>query len=109
MKSLATRMFVMAVPVYLSAVTFITPDNAPAPYGAEYGGQLTPQIRNECLLVAKNCATSDSTALQRAHDLRQEIKKGLDVYTSEELKTMQEQLRWIETESGSVVKNCERC
>lgn len=103
MKKLATKIFVMAVPTFFYSATFITPDNAPAPYGEEYGGQLTHQIRNECLLVAKHCATRSSTVLQRGNDLRQEIKKGLDVYTYEELKTMQEQLKWIETESGNVL------
>lgn len=109
MKRLATRIFAMAVPVFSLAVTFIAPDNAPAPYGEEYGGQLSLQIRNECLLAAKNCAARASTVLQRAHDLRQEINKGLDVYTFEELKTMQKQLNWIETESGNELNNCARC
>jgi len=109
MKSLATKMFVMALPTFFLAVTFITPDNVPAPYGVEYAGQLTLQIRDECLLVAKDCATGSSTVMQRAHDLRQEISKGLDVYTVEELRTMQEQLKWIETESGNAGNNCAWC
>lgn len=101
----------MAVPVFFPAVTFITPDNAPAPYGEEYNAQLTPQIKNECLLVAKNCETRSSTVLQRANDLRNEIAKGRDVYTSGELKTLKKQLKWIETESGNgfKVKNCKLC
>ena len=111
MKRLAVIITVMTVPAFFPAVTFITSDNVPAPYGQEYSGQLTPQMKNECLLVAKNCEKSSSAVLQRENDLRNEIAKGLDVYTSGELKVMQEQLKWIETESGkgSKVKNCRVC
>jgi hypothetical protein len=104
MKRIASVKYVMAVPTFFFAVTFITSDNNPAPYGEAYRGPLTPQIKNECLLVAKNCTTESITAPLRVYELRKEIAKGLDVYTSSELKAMEEQLKWIETESGSSSK-----
>lgn len=104
MKRIATVLSVIAVSTLFSAITVIAADNAPDPYGEEYGSSLLSlPTRNECLLVAKNCATESSTVQERVNDLRREIAKGRDVYTPNELKALEEQLKWIETESSNVI------
>jgi hypothetical protein len=55
--------------------------------------------KDECLIVAKNCIGGSETALQRAERLKREIGKGAGVYTPEELKMLQNQLNWINSES----------
>src|SRR5690349_493302 len=51
------------------------------------GGQ-----KDECLLVARNCANETETIQQRIDRLNYEILKGTDVYTPEELNTLKRQL-----------------
>jgi hypothetical protein len=55
--------------------------------------------KDECLIVAKNCIGERDTALQRVERLKREIGKGAGVYTPEELKALQDQLNWINSES----------
>lgn len=61
----------------------------------KYKGQ-----KDECLIVAKNCVVGNETVMQRAERLKREINKGAAVYTPEELKSFQDQLNWIYSESG---------
>jgi hypothetical protein len=101
MKRIATVISVMVVSTLFSAMSIIAEDETPTPYGEDYGNILSPPIKNECLLVAKNCTTEYSTAEDRIDDLRKEISRGLDVYTPSELKQLEDQLKWLESESGS--------
>ncbi len=48
--------------------------------------------KNECLLVAMNCANQVDTIQQRIERIRKEISRGTDVYTRDELRTLNEQL-----------------
>ena len=92
---------VLAVAMFFSA--------APA-IGGEYTGTDTGQQsqtmqkgqKDECLLVAMNCSDSykADTVDQRIDKLNKEIAKGTDVYTEEELKTLDDQLNWISEENG---------
>ncbi|HXE95852.1 MAG TPA: hypothetical protein VN642_05580 [Dongiaceae bacterium] len=67
-------------------------------YG-QYKDFETKGMKDECLIVAKNCIVGSETVMQRAERLQREIDKGAAVYTPEELKSFQEQLNWIYSES----------
>jgi len=85
-----------------SAITIFAAENYSAPFGAPEKGVQSNQ-KNECLLVAKNCATESSTVRQRIIDLRREISKGLRVYTEKELHMLREQQRWLEYEGHEII------
>jgi hypothetical protein len=79
--------------------------------GDEYTGTDTGQQsqtmqqvqKDECLLMAMNCPDSfkADTVQQRVDRLNKEIAKGTDVYSVLELKTLNEQLKWLNAERGS--------
>jgi len=54
--------------------------------------------KDQCLIVAMNCAPGSETTMQRAERLKKEIDKGTSVYTPDELKRMRDQLDWINSE-----------
>jgi len=98
MKRIATVISVMVVSMMFSAIAIFAADNYLAPFGKSGKGVPYNQ-KDECLLVAKNCATNSDTLMQRIVDLRKEIAKGLSVYTPDELKALKEQLKWIASDS----------
>jgi len=49
--------------------------------------------KNECLLVAMNCGDQVDSIQQRIGRLEREISRGTDVYTNDELKQLNNQLR----------------
>jgi hypothetical protein len=71
-------------------------------YDTELQMQPPTMQKNECLLVAMNCPDSykADTVDQRIDRLRKEIDKGTDVYTRQELKTLNEQLNRLNEEKG---------
>lgn len=48
--------------------------------------------KNECLLVAMNCGMGSDSVEQRIERLNGEIRKGTDVYTTDELRKLRDQL-----------------
>jgi len=48
--------------------------------------------KDECLLVSKNCTDNVDSIQQRIEKLNVEISKGTDVYTRDELKTLNNKL-----------------
>jgi len=52
-----------------------------------------PSQKDMCLLVAMNCANETDTIHQRIDRLHNEIGKGTDVYTPEELSILNRQLQ----------------
>jgi len=69
----------------------------------EYGQTNTNELKgqkDECLILAKNCIIGDESIMKRVERLNREIEKGTDVYTPEELKNLQNQLNWINTDSA---------
>ena len=79
-----------------------TEDKTPV-FPNEYGqsGADSMSVRkDECLILAKNCIGADDTVPMRVDRLRREIDKGIAVYSPEELRIMQEQLKWITTEGS---------
>jgi hypothetical protein len=102
MKRIITVISVMAASMLFSAIATLGAENDPKPFRA-YGNLLSSHIKNECLLVAKNCATKSSTVQQRVDDLRNEIAKGYKIYTPTELNILKEQLKWIVSDSKNTV------
>ena len=79
--------------------------------GDEYTGSNTEQQsqtmqegrKDECLLVAMNCPSDRiDTVQQRVDRLKKEIAKGSEVYSDQELKALNEQLRWIYNDSDNL-------
>lgn len=56
--------------------------------------------KDECLIVAKNCIGENENVMKRVDRLNKEIEKGSAVYTPEELKRLQDQLKWIYSEGN---------
>src|SRR6266571_3611246 len=98
MKRIITLISVTVTSVLFSVMTIIAADKS-SPSFEKYESLLSSHTKNECLLVAKNCATDTSSVQQRVIDLRKEIAKGIGVYAPDELKALQEQLKWIESDS----------
>lgn len=98
MKRIVYTVLVMAASLLFSAVATLRAENNPERFG-KYGTGAQANEKNECLIIARNCAPESVYVPQRAFDLRREIAKGLSVYTPEELNMLKEQLRWIETEN----------
>lgn len=56
--------------------------------------------KDECLIVAKNCISENENVMKRVDRLNKEIEKGSAVYTPEEMKRLQDQLKWIYSEGN---------
>jgi peptidoglycan hydrolase CwlO-like protein len=48
--------------------------------------------KNECLLVARNCANQVDSLQERISRIQNEISRGVSVYTNDELQRLQRQL-----------------
>ena len=97
LSALAASMMIYAGPVLSEEGT----TGLPGEYGQS--GQLEQQRqKDECLLVAMNCAGEKNSVIQRVDRLRIEISKGTDVYTSAELKILNDQLNWIYSDSENL-------
>jgi hypothetical protein len=103
MKRITTLILTVAVSTLFLAVSIMAEDKSPTKFNEDLGTLLVPSVKNECLLVAKNCEQKSSSVQERVNDLKREIDKGLDVYTPEELKAMEEQLRWIDNDSANKI------
>ena len=102
MKRIITIISVLMASMLFSAIAILGAENYPMPFGS-YGKGLQSYHKNECLLVAKNCANEFSTVRQRVIDLRKEIDKGYKVYTPTELNILKEQLKWIKYDSMDAI------
>jgi hypothetical protein len=102
MKRIVMLISVMAVSMSFSAITILAADNSPMSF-EKYVSLLSSHVKNECLLVAKNCATKSSTVQERVNDLRNEIAKGFKAYTPTELNILKEQLKWIESDNNDFI------
>ena len=102
MKRLTMLVSSIVFSMFFSAITILAADNFTMPF-VKYGSQQSSHIKNQCLLFAKNCVTESSSVQQRVIDLRMEIAKGLAAYTPNELKTLKEQLKWIESDSSNEI------
>jgi hypothetical protein len=79
---IAAALMILAVPARADREDVFTPGAAPAQQGE----------KNECLLVARNCKDQADSYQERINNLQNEINRGTDVYTIDELKRLQEKL-----------------
>ena len=100
MKRIGNILVVSAASVLFSAVPILAAPRCPVSSG-EFDQLIRSNMKDQCLIVAKNCADESDTVQQRVNQLRVEIAKGSYVYSANELRTLKEQLNWIETESGN--------
>lgn len=100
MKKIATLISTLAIFLLFSVITILAADQCPVSFG-EYNKLVQSNFKNQCLIVAKNCATKSTSVQQRVNDLRIEIAKGRDVYTPNELRALKEQLNWIDSNSSN--------
>jgi len=100
MKNIVKIFSLMTTALLLSAIAILAAEQCSVSFG-EYEKLVQSNVKNQCLVVAKNCATEANTVQQRVNELRVEIAKGSDVYTPDELMTLKKQLQWIESDSGN--------
>jgi len=100
MKKTATLISGLTASLLFSAIAILAAERCPVSF-TEFDQLVQSSVKNQCLIVAKNCVTDKFTVQQRVNDLRVEIAKGLDVYTAGELWTLREQLNWIESDSSN--------
>ncbi|QWV92712.1 hypothetical protein KP004_16215 [Geomonas oryzisoli] len=77
---------------FLVTVTLISA----LPVAAETGMGMSPGDnvqKDECLLIAQTCRDSVDSLQQRIDRLQREISKGTSVYTKEELRSLEFQLK----------------
>lgn len=86
MRRIASVITVLAASVFMSAMPAVSADS-----GGMYGGQ--KGLKDECLLVARNCPNETDTIQQRIERLQLEISKGTEVYTPDELNVLNRQLK----------------
>jgi uncharacterized small protein (DUF1192 family) len=80
---LAAALMLVAVPVLAQEMS----------EGATMGpGPAEQGVKNECLLVAMNCADRVDSIQERIDRLQNEIRRGTAVYTNDELKKLQDKL-----------------
>ena len=58
----------------------------------DFGLKEQKSFKDECLLVARNCPSPDYRLQERINRLRDEIDRGTNVYTSEELRILRRKL-----------------
>lgn len=101
MKGISIAVSMMAASLLFSVVPVLADDGTSGlsdGYGVNKLYELKGQ-KDECLIVARNCYGSEDDVMQRVNRLRKEIYRGSDVYSPEELKSLNDQLEWIYSES----------
>jgi hypothetical protein len=102
MRNILVMVAMVAATLVLSVTGFSEEKATGMPYGyGQNGDSVKSVMKDQCLIVAKNCVGADDSVLIRVERLNNEIGKGTAVYTHEELKFFQEQLNWIYYESDA--------
>lgn len=93
---------VLAAVMFLSAAPVLADEYGGTPMGQETQTMQQQGQKDQCLLVAMNCPSGRAdTVQQRVDRLKREIAKGSEVYSAQELKTLNEQLKWIQEDGDS--------
>lgn len=87
MKHIAAKLAVVTAVALISALPALAADKGMG-FGSDNRGQ-----KDECLLVVQTCSSSVDSIHQRIDRLNKEIRKGEKVYTSDELRRLEHQLR----------------
>jgi hypothetical protein len=88
MRHIAKRIALLAAALMIVAVPVLADEGA-------MDSTIVPgqQVeKNECLLVAKNCGDQVDTIQERIDRIKGEISRGSDVYTNDELRTLNREL-----------------
>ena len=101
MRCIINRLTLLAAALMIVAVPALADEGS---MGSKFEpGQMAD--KNECLLVAKNCVSD--TVQERINRIESEIKRGTDVYSTDEIKQLQKELdennrllRYEESESN---------
>ena len=88
MRRIVKRIALLAAALMIVAVPVLA-DEGSMDSRIEQGQQVQ---KDECLLVAKNCGDQLDTIQERINRIKGEISRGTDVYTNEELRTLERQL-----------------
>ena len=88
MRSIFKRIALLAAALMIVAVPVLA-DEGSMDSRIEPGQRVQ---KDECLLVAKNCGDQLDTIQERINRIKGEISRGTDVYTNEELRTLERQL-----------------
>lgn len=101
MKSILGKFSVLAAALMISALPALANEGAMD----KVMGEGVRTEKNECLLVAKNCANQVDTIQERIERIKGEISRGTDVYTNDELnrlhRQLEEAIRFLEYETTS--------
>lgn len=84
MRRIATLVTILAASVVLTGSTLLADERID--YGVPDNG------KDVCLLAAMNCANEVDSIQMRIDRLNKEIAKGTDVYTSDELRVLRNEL-----------------
>ena len=88
MRHILKRVTLLAAALMIVAVPALAEEGS-SDVRMEQGQQLE---RNECLLASVNCANQVDSIQQRIDRIKGEISRGNDVYTNDELRTLNRQL-----------------
>jgi TolA-binding protein len=88
MRSVIKRITLLAAALMIVAVPVLADESSMN--GKFEQGQQTD--KNECLLVAMNCGNQVDSIQQRIDRIKGEISRGTDVYTNDELRTLNREL-----------------
>ena len=88
MRSVIKRITLLAAALMIVAVPVLADESSMN--GKFEQGQQTD--KNECLLVAMNCGNQVDSIQQRIDRIKGEISRGSDVYTNDELRTLNREL-----------------
>jgi len=75
----------------LSLAVFMMAVNAPV-----FAAEMTKEQKDQCLLASKGCMNEVDSIQQKMKKLDAEIKKGIKVYTTDELKKLKAKLKEAE-------------
>jgi hypothetical protein len=69
-----------------------------------FAADMTKATKDECLLASKGCANESKTIQQKIKQLDTEIKKGVKVYSADEIKKLKEKLKEAEVILDNLLK-----
>jgi TolA-binding protein len=88
MRCIIRKLSLLAAALMIAAVPALA-DEGSMDKKIEQGQQVQ---KNECLLIAMNCADQVDTIQQRIERIKGEISRGTGVYTNDELRRLNRQL-----------------
>ncbi|GFO68744.1 hypothetical protein GMLC_23230 [Geomonas limicola] len=87
MKGIALKITLVIAASLIAALPVLAAD-----MGSGTMGQDNQNSKDECLLMARNCGDQSDTIQQRIQRINRELNKGSAVYSTDELRHLQNQL-----------------